>query len=56
MLVNMPLPIGLEVSRTHLEGNWTLTSGLTQLLACESPAAHIAPLGHGAAWFFRWRT
>ena len=26
-----------------------LTSGLTQRLACEAPAAHIAPLGHLAA-------
>ncbi len=49
MIVKMALPNGLEVSRTRLEGNGTLTSGLTQLLACESPVVRIALLGHGAA-------
>jgi len=61
--------VGCQPSDHHVRAQWevssgsavglelvNLTSGLTQRLLCQSPVVRSAPLGHLAAWFFRWRT
>jgi len=45
MMVNMALPNGLEVSRTHLEGKGTPTEGGFALV--NRPAENSLPLGGG---------